>query len=226
MANPIEFEQQNFTWGVPKGAETTMRPLPCYVEWGSFRDPRAANGGKNFKAPVNTLSKWELSDEEIDFIVKNRFVWLKQHNAGNPLQAQLIIAGPIEFPKPYAFCIVYYRAEKSLKGISVYVSGNFDIIDLISLGDELYSFDQRYTPKFVGPDYGLNIDDYFFRVPMPDEAKSRAIATITEWENSDQGKATTDEAARADMRAKIEQMSFSAPLLCRIKQAGAHTIIG
>jgi hypothetical protein len=218
--NPINFPEENFTWGVPKGAEHSMRPLPCFVEWGEAVIP----GKGKTRVPINTLSLWELSDEEIDWIVQNRKIWLKQHNAGNPLQAQLMIAGPVEFPKPYAFCLVNYRAVKSLKGFQVYVADNIEIPTMVSKDGELYEFDEKYAPRFVGPGFALNIDDYFFRTPHLAEAASRSKAVAIEWMESEAGKNASPEESEA-MREKIMQNSFSMPLLCQRLQAGKEQII-
>jgi hypothetical protein len=215
---PIEFPEQNHVWGVPPGAEDRILPLPCWVEWMVVQ---TKNGPRKI---INmTLSKWELTDEEIAFVVKNRFLWLKQVNGGNPLQPQWIHAGEIEFPATLAFSEVFYQSQTSLKGIWAYVNGNFDPPSLINLQDELYSLSDKYKARLV-PGKALGIDDYFFRMPTQEEAEERAAKAIAEFQKGNAAELMLQE-ERESIIHEIKKGSISVPILCQKKQAGGEVIL-
>lgn len=69
MSKPIDFTASNM---VCKSLDRNIGDLPCFVE-GNI-----------------AISCWELTDEEIAYIVKHRHVWLSQLNFGKPLQPQKV----------------------------------------------------------------------------------------------------------------------------------------
>lgn len=73
---PIEFDGQN---GNLATTQPEYRPLP--VQQG------IVNAGR-FNS-VATLSCWQLSDSDIQELLKTRKLWLLQLTFGNPLQPQL-----------------------------------------------------------------------------------------------------------------------------------------
>lgn len=58
MGIPVDFKGSTHNFGPPVGREESVGRLPCFL-----------NG-------VNVVCAWELSDEEIEDIVKTRQVWV------------------------------------------------------------------------------------------------------------------------------------------------------
>ena len=70
MAVGVEFPEANFVF---KGDGQKVTDLPCFVD------------------QVMTISKWKLSPEEIEFIIREGHIYLCQMNYGHPLQPQAIM---------------------------------------------------------------------------------------------------------------------------------------
>jgi len=70
---PTEFKEQNVIFSKD---QPEYNPLPAFLK------PEDAEG--------TVITKWELSDEEIDFIKKTKCVWLTVLTFNNPLQPQLL----------------------------------------------------------------------------------------------------------------------------------------
>jgi hypothetical protein len=78
MARPVIFDEANTTY---RGDGKEIRDLHCHVD-GDV-----------------TTAKWELTDEEIAFIVQHRCIFVAQMNFKQPLQPQLVMAQyPFESP--------------------------------------------------------------------------------------------------------------------------------
>lgn len=65
---PIEFPEQNFTYAKD---QKEYLPLPCHREQ---------------VQPHRVISCWELTDEEVQDIIKNKHIWLSLMTFGHPLQ--------------------------------------------------------------------------------------------------------------------------------------------
>ena len=68
MASPVEFPERNFIWrGWPAdGDRPEVADLPAY------------------RSEAQTISCWELSDEEVEEIVRTRRVWIGVLGSGHP----------------------------------------------------------------------------------------------------------------------------------------------
>lgn len=69
MGVPIAFPEANTVY---RGDGKEIGDLPC------------------FRSPEQTISKWELTVEEIAYIKEHGHVWLSQMNFGAPLQPQCV----------------------------------------------------------------------------------------------------------------------------------------
>jgi hypothetical protein len=202
---PVSFPQQNFTYTVPPGQEDKMQPLPCY------RDQ------------LQTVSLWELTDEEVEWIVTNRKIWLSQWNEMQPLQAQRPFAEPFPFPAQFAFCMVRYTSATSLRSIRVWNSENIEIPNVVEYMGETMFFDENSKPQFL-PNNNLNIDDLYFRTPTPEEAGNRAKMGIESYDKSELYNTHTFEESK-EMRELIRKNALSMPVLCRKLQAGRDEVL-
>jgi len=70
--SPIEFKEQNVVFGKDQPA---YNPLPAFL----------SNDNLGM-----VVTKWELSDEEIEILKTQKCVWLKVFTFNEPLQPQLL----------------------------------------------------------------------------------------------------------------------------------------
>ncbi len=63
--NPIKFKEQNFTFKAPDNMDNCV-DLPV------FRDDQ------------QSISKWKMTPEEIEHVVKHGFIWIRVFGAGHP----------------------------------------------------------------------------------------------------------------------------------------------
>lgn len=209
MAEPISFEGQNIVLKPAKGTEDFVGELPAYTP------PDRGN----------MLSCWALSDEEIDWIVKNRKIWVNLCNFGNPPQPICPIANDVVFPKKYAFHVIPYATSGYKKIIQVYNSVNADVQSVLTIDGELYYFADKYQSRFVGPNFSQDIGDYFFRNATPQEAELRAQKAAIEFEANKEFKATLSPEQVQDYYDALKVIAVEYPILCRKLQAGREEVI-
>lgn len=83
---PIDFPERNLTFTAPPGQEDTVMDLPVRA------DP--------FPNPTQYVSKWELTDEEVQDVIDNKCIWLFVVNAGGhppvSMATKIIMVSPAE----------------------------------------------------------------------------------------------------------------------------------
>jgi hypothetical protein len=70
--NAIKFEEQNFTWGAPKGEEDKVNGMPAY---------KGAEAGTNW--PLS-ISCWEPTPEDLNRLNEGGKIWLRVYGTDHP----------------------------------------------------------------------------------------------------------------------------------------------
>lgn len=205
---PVDFNEKNIVLKPAKGTEHFVRPLPAFTDGQMM------------------LSLWELSEEEIAWIVKNKKLWVKLANFGNAPQPILPIAQDITFPKPLAFYRITYENRQLNQILHVYNSVDMDAPAVINRAGVLYYISETYKPFFKGPNYPLEIDDHFFRAPTFEEAEQRAKDGIDQYRADPALWKDKTQEERREVEEWILWNALNLPVLCMKLQAGKEQYFG
>jgi hypothetical protein len=166
----IEFKEQNCVFKGPAGSD--IKDLPAF------------NTGKQI------ISKWELSDEEIEQINKTKCFYFAIHGPMMP-PVHFTVENPFfEYKHPFAFSLVEYktptriRTETPPKYKKIFVNGHFAIPTTFKYDGETYYL--KTLPEEAKPNENFNItENMWCWCLIKGQLKLRYISTLTgDWVDS------------------------------------------
>jgi hypothetical protein len=201
---PVEFPEQNMILRPAKGTEDYVQPLPCY------------NNG------AQTISCWELTDEEVEEVVKTRRIYMGVFGGVSSPPVLPYAFSPFS-KNAYAFAVMWFKSdnEKSKRPwIQIWNSGDFRVPEAVTVRNEVYWLNLERMPVAVS-DFPLEVGSFYFRQGTPEEVDSRKKFAIAQVESLD-----VPADVKMETYAAIERDSPLIAFLCERLQAGKERVYG
>lgn len=201
--NFLEFE--GMTGTLNKNHENGFRPLPFH------HDPQTGAW----------IICCEPSDEEIEWLLKNRKFWF-QILSGKHFYPILPIFSDVRFYTVFDGCIVPYERADEKEVLWPYVQGNISQLPpQLMVEGHLYHRTAKWEPQNVGKDKALDVGAIYLRFPTPEEADKRYEALATQAVKL----SSIPENKMNDILEELRKNSLVIPVLVKKEQAGRETII-
>lgn len=198
---PATFPQQNVV--LNKNHENGYLPLPAYFDQKQW------------------ISKWELDDEDIAYILKERCIWFSMLTGRNKPYP---IAPMCRYPfNTYntMFCTLCYRTADHEKQVVVWMGVDAEPPAQIAFKGDIYNYDPEHRAPIYSPNYLLDQDSLYFRFPTPVEAVERRKVLLKEFDKVKDN--LTDQTIK-DFYQGLDKNSASFPILVEKGIAGKETV--